>query len=92
MNRLVDVLLVTSPGCHYCDDALDLLDELAQAIPMKIRTVPIFSDEGRSIIVRHKVPFPPVLIIDGRFFGYGRVSRRKLEAHLAGASTSRRVG
>jgi hypothetical protein len=32
------------------------------------------------------------LIIDGQFFGYGRVSRRKLEAHLAGATTGRQVG
>lgn len=92
MNHAIDVLVVTSPGCHYCDDALDLLDELSQAIPMKIRTVPMFSEEGRSMIARHKVPFPPVLMIDGQFFGYGRVSRRKLEAHLADATTGRQVG
>lgn len=91
MNHLVDVVLVTSPGCRHCDDALDLLDELARTMPLTIRTVPMFSEEGRSLIVGYKVPFPPILMIDGQFFGYGRISRRKLVSHLADATTVRPV-
>ena len=28
-------------------------------------------------------PLPPILILDGRLFGYGRISERKLRAALA---------
>lgn len=91
MSPVIDALLVTSPGCHYCDDALDLLAELARAMPMTIKTIPMASDEGRSLIVRHRVPFPPILMINGELFGHGRISRRKLEARLATPTTTQQV-
>ena len=83
MTDPVDILLVTAPGCHYCADALRLLDEVDEATPLTVRTVPLSSDEGRALLVRHRVPFPPILLVDGTFFGYGRISRRRLEEHLA---------
>ena len=85
-------MLVTSPGCHFCDDASTLLGELAASYPLRVETVPLSSDYGRSLLVRHRVPFPPILMIDGEFFGYGRMSRRKLEAHLATRAAKERVG
>lgn len=91
MSPGIDALLVTSPGCHYCDEAFDLLAELARATPMTIRTIPMTSDEGRSLIVRYRVPFPPILMIDSEFFGHGRISRRKLEALLADSATAQQV-
>ncbi|HLF62086.1 MAG TPA: glutaredoxin [Acidimicrobiia bacterium] len=83
VTRPADILVVTAPGCHYCDDALRLLDELGDVIPLTVRIVPLYSDEGRALIVGYRVPFPPILVVDGVFFGYGRISRRKLESHLA---------
>ena len=79
----VNVLLVTSPGCHYCDDALQLLEEIGEATPLRVRTVPLSSEEGRALLVRHRVAFPPILLVDGDYFGFGRISRRRLERHLA---------
>jgi hypothetical protein len=84
VSKPVDVVLVTAAGCHFCDEAGRLLDELGQLTPLAVRTVPLASDEGRSLLVRHRVPFPPILLVDGAFFGYGRISRRKLSNHLAG--------
>ena len=88
MNRPVDILVMTAPGCHFCDDALRLLDEIGNVTPLMVRTVPVSSDEGRALIVRHRIPFPPILVVDGVFFGYGRISRRKLESHLAQRATT----
>jgi hypothetical protein len=34
------------------------------------------------IVRRYGVPFPPAVLIDGEFFGYGRMSRRKLQRRL----------
>jgi len=83
MTDPVDVLLVTAPGCHFCDEVDRLLAELGTVIPLAVRTVQLSSEEGLGLLVRHQVPFPPILLVDGAFFGYGRISRRKLEEHLA---------
>jgi hypothetical protein len=92
MAREIPVVLVTSPGCHFCDDAAMLLDELAGTHPLRVERVPLSSDHGRSLLVRHRVPFPPILMIDGEFFGFGRISRRKLHAYLAARAANERVG
>jgi len=80
--RPADVVLVTAEGCHLCSDAQRILDELGESVPLAVRIVPLTSDEGRSLAVRYRVPFPPILLIDGTFFGYGRISRRKLSRLL----------
>lgn len=92
MSRAIEIVVVSSPGCHYCDESLLFLGDLAERMPLTIRVVALSSDEGRSLLVRHRVPFPPILLIDGEFFGYGRISRRKLEASLTGRVTSERAG
>lgn len=91
MPEALDVVVVTSPGCHFCDDALRIIEGLAETYPLRIATIPLFSEQGRSLLVRHRVPFPPILLIDGDFFGYGRISPRKLEAHLMSLSASERA-
>lgn len=91
MGEAFDVVLVTSPGCHYCDEALNLIEGLAETYPLRLTTIPLCSERGRSLLTRHRIPFPPILLVDGEFFGYGRISRRKLEAHLAGRTVEEGV-
>ena len=78
----IGVTFVTATGCHYCDDAAALLEQLAEAFPLTIRIVDLSDDEGAAIARRFRVPFPPVLLIDGDYFGHGRISGRKLARHL----------
>ncbi|HVR78320.1 MAG TPA: glutaredoxin [Acidimicrobiia bacterium] len=91
MPQPIGVLVVTSPSCHFCDDALRLLEELAETTPLQIETVPLSSEHGRALLIRHRVPFPPIVLVDGELFGYGRISRRKLEAHLMSLMASERA-
>ena len=79
----IDVTLVTASGCHFCEDATRLLEDLGGSVPLGIRVVSLTSEEGRQLAIRHRVPFPPILIVDGVLFGHGRISRRKLEGRLA---------
>jgi hypothetical protein len=81
--RPVSVVLVTAIGCHFCDEGIELLSDLAESHPLSIDLVPITSETGRELLTRYRVPFPPILIVNGAFFGYGRISRRKLEERLA---------
>ncbi len=78
----IRITLVTSPGCHYCDDAKEMLESLGKSLPIAVDLIPLSSNTGRDLVVKHRVPFPPVLLIDGSFFGHGRISRRKLEQRL----------
>ena len=88
MTRPIDILLVTSPGCHYCDHALGVLNEVGATAPLSVTTIALTSERGMDLLVRHRVPYPPILLVEGEFFGYGRISRRKLEVHVAGIVNS----
>jgi hypothetical protein len=79
---MVEVLIVTSPACHLCEDALEALVELAPEYGLIVRETPIASDEGRAMFERFHPPLPPFVIIDGELFSSGRLPRRKLRKHL----------
>jgi hypothetical protein len=78
----IRVTLFTAPGCHFCDATLQMLEQLGESFPISVDLMPIGSQAGRGIVVQHRIPFPPVLLLNGSFFGYGRISRRKLEQRL----------
>ena len=78
----VEVVVVTSHGCHLCVVALTDLEELSTEVPLQVRTVDIGSPEGAEILRVHRPPAPPVFLIDGEFFGFGRLQRRKLRKVL----------
>jgi len=75
---VAEVVLVTVPRCHLCDDAKRLLVELQHEYPLVVAEVELSSDEGLALSRRFSMPFPPLLLIDGVRFGHGRISRRKL--------------
>jgi thioredoxin-like negative regulator of GroEL len=70
----IDVVYVTAPRCHFCERGRDVLADLADRYPRQVREVVLTSDEGREIAARWRVPYPPVLLVDGQLAGYGRLS------------------
>ncbi len=90
------VLLVTAPDCHFCADAKALLARLGQAYPLEVREVDLSSPEGQEAATRHGIMFPPGLLLDGGFVGFGRVSERKLrrllEQRVVAATVTRAEG
>jgi len=51
-----EVLLYSRPGCHLCDDAAELLERLAQRIPMTITEVNILGDIDLYERYKHSIP------------------------------------
>ena len=76
------VLLVTAPDCHFCADAKALLARLGLTHPLEVREVDISSPDGGELAARHGILFPPGLLLDDGFVGFGRVSERKLRRLL----------
>ncbi len=79
---MVDVLVVTSPACHLCEEALEVLGELASEYGLTVRETPIGSVEGQAAFERFHPPLPPFVVIDGELFSSGRLPRKKLRGHL----------
>jgi thiol-disulfide isomerase/thioredoxin len=50
------VFLYSRPGCHLCDDAADLLERLAQRIPLAVVVVNILSDIDLYERYKHSIP------------------------------------
>lgn len=79
---MTDVLVVTSPACHLCEDALEALRELADEYPLTVRETTIDSEEGRAVLQRFRPPLPPFVVVDGDLFSSGRLPRKKLRRYL----------
>ena len=81
-RALVDVVVVSSQGCHYCEDARSALDELAQEFPLSVKEIDVRSPEGVAILTAHRPLMQPAVLVNGRLFSAGRLPRRKLRRFL----------
>ncbi len=78
MAEKLDVLILVQEGCHFCEDAQELLDCLAREYPLHIRTLGVETPEGEGIALQSGLLFPPGILLQGRPFCYGRPSEGKL--------------
>jgi glutaredoxin len=88
------VTVVTMPGCHFCDDARQVLGAMADAgAPIRIDLVEATSPAGRALLAAHRPAMNPLVLVDGARFSAGRLPRRKLEDLLArrGTATTQEV-
>ena len=81
------VTLLTTPHCALCSHALEVLERVAIDTPLAIEALPLDSEEGRAALGQRVFPFPPVTLLDGQPYAYGRLSERKLRRDLAQAAT-----
>lgn len=77
------ITIVTSSGCPLCEMAKELVDVVARDHQLSVRIVDLVSPAGTRLARLHRMPFPPLVLIDGQLHGHGRVSERKLRRHLA---------
>lgn len=77
-----EVVVLASPDCHLCEDALDVLSALASEFDLSVRKLDISSPEGSVLAERLRPPLLPAVIVDGELFSSGRLPRRKLRRHL----------
>ena len=80
----VQITVVESTACHFCDDAHRVLATLATSYPLSIDTVDVRSETGQALMARHRAPMSPLVLLDGAVFSSGRLPRRKLEKTLVG--------
>ena len=79
---MTEIVLLTKADCHFCEQAKDILTRMRGEFELRLREVPLESDEGRDLALKSGAPFPPVVFVDGAPFSYGRLSERKLRKAL----------
>ena len=83
---MTDVVVLSSPACHLCEDALDSLAELRREFPIRVREIGMETPEGRALLRIHRPAMPPAVLVDGSLFSVGRLPRKKLRKALERAA------
>ena len=78
----VDITVVHSPACHFCDDARAVLADLATEFPLTVEYLACTEPRGAALIRQHRAGMYPLVLLDGGFFSAGRLPRKKLRAQL----------
>lgn len=82
---MIEATLVSTPDCHLCERAREVVKKVAAGGDVHIDEVDWDSAEGRALVEREGVPFPPALFVNGELVGYGRLSEGALRRHLGAA-------
>ena len=77
-----DVLLVTSPACHFCADAEDALAELSKEFDLRISRIDARSPEGMALVQEYGAAMSPLVLLDGEYVSAGRLPRGKVRKLL----------
>lgn len=81
------ITLLTQSECHLCDHAKRVLARVRVDHPIEIEEINLSTDEGQRLATGAGVMFAPGIFVDGRPFGFGRLSERKLRKALTRPSS-----
>ena len=79
---MTEITLLTQEDCGYCEHARQVLARVGEDHPLDITEIDMRGEQGRILAARAGVMFAPGLLVDGRPFGYGRISERRLRRAL----------
>ncbi len=72
------ITLLTQADCALCEHAKKVLARVGEDHPLEVTEIDLASQEGRALAAGAGVLFAPGVLVDGRPFGYGRLSERRL--------------
>jgi hypothetical protein len=79
---MMEILLLQSKGCAFCDDAEAIVSRLAAEFGVDLVRMDLGSPGGAEIAKRTGVLFPPGILIDRELVCYGRPSEKRLRREL----------
>lgn len=88
MTASAEVTLLVQPSCSLCDHAKAVLARVAVDHPLTVTEVGLDTEPGRELAERGGVLFAPGIFVDGRPFGFGRLSEKRLRRALAARPVS----
>ncbi|WP_276947587.1 glutaredoxin family protein [Ferrimicrobium acidiphilum] len=79
----MEVVIVTQTDCHFCEMATEILDRLRAEFGLKIHHIDLAGEDGKLIVQKFGLLFPPGILIGDELVSYGRPSERKLRREFA---------
>lgn len=76
------ITLLTQAGCALCEHAKGVLTRVGADHRIEITEIDLASKDGQFLAARAGVLFAPGVLVEGRPFGYGRLSERRLRRAL----------
>jgi glutaredoxin len=73
------IRLYGKPGCHLCEQAEELLEDLGREHPLAVEMIDITSDP--ALFERYRFEIPVIILDDGRSI-FGRIGAGDLRALL----------
>jgi glutaredoxin len=71
------VTFYTKAGCHLCEDARDMLDDIAALTPYELTEIDIRTDPALFEQYHYRIP---VILLDGTVVAEGRIAYNELAA------------
>ncbi len=81
---MVKIQFLTMPGCHNCEEAKKIFDEIMPEFEGKVEIAEIdmTTPEGQELVQKYSVLASPGIIINGELFSTGGVNKSKLVEKL----------
>ncbi|WP_296632426.1 glutaredoxin family protein [Rhodoluna sp.] len=86
MSNTIELLLLSKPGCHLCEDAREVVDEVVTgfmashpAASITVTEKNILEDEALQVKYSEEIP---VLLINGKVHNYWRIDDERLKRAL----------
>jgi glutaredoxin len=76
------VTVLSAPACELCEHAKAVLARVGEDYDLDVEECSTQTEQGRRLMLEHRVAFPPGVLLDGKAFSYGRLSERKLRREL----------
>ena len=77
------ITLLTQADCALCEQAKGVLARVGVDHRLEVTEIDLAGEPGRALAERAGVVFAPGVLVDGRPFGYGRLSERRLRRALS---------
>lgn len=84
---MIKILFLTMPGCHNCEAAKKIFDEIMPDFPkVKIEEIDMTTPEGQELVQKYGIMASPGIVINGELFSTGGVDKEKLVEKLKSLS------
>ena len=83
MSENIELTLIGKPGCHLCDDAEAVIDEVLKDLELHISVEKKNILDDEALFARYSEEIP-VLLINGKVHNYWHIDPERLRSALVG--------
>lgn len=81
MSKEIELTLIGKPGCHLCDEAEAVVNEVLAEVAVQVSLTKLNILEDEELFARFSEEIP-VLLIEGQVHNYWRIDPQRLKEAL----------